>query len=157
MSFKKFLEPKHSIQYTDEDDEEEISVQLELDDIHERLERRRPSRAIHEKLERKQSMSVKSKKARIPITLEDEDSNTVKLLSSQTDSSQDKNSDSEFEDSIGDDDKPDIVRNVQEKPNEDTFDSWQNMDFPTNHHDRPELPRAYFSDGPTPVNLNFLI
>lgn len=150
VSFKKFLEPKHSIQYMDEEYEEEINGEQELDEIHERLERiRRPSRAAPEAPKPK---PAKTKKARIPIVLEDEDSNTVKLLSSQNSSSQDKNSDSEFEDSIGD--EPDIIRaNVQRKPEEDTFDSWQDMDFPTNKKDRPELPRTYFSDGPTPVSI----
>lgn len=149
VSFKKFLEPKHSIQYTDEEFEEEFNGEQELEEIHERLEKiRRPSKAVGP--EKTKAKPAKIKKARIPITLEDEDSNTVKLLSSQNSSSQDKNSDSEFEDSIGD--EPDIIRaNVQRNADEDTFDSWQDLEFPANKKDRPELPRAYFSDGPTPV------
>ena len=155
VSFKKFLDSKQTIQYDDEMEDED-DMKEDIMDIEKRLKSRKKS-SVH---------SI-NQRSNVDIVI---DSPSViksprKELSAQRDATpsppiRDKDSDSELEDSIQDDNikkqQPDIISgSMKHKPSrqgadgDSTFDSWHDIDFPENE-ERPELPRSYFTDGPTP-------
>lgn len=143
VSFKKMLRHKHSIQYDDdeedfEDSYEDFYARKSIEEIE-----RKFSRDIPNPISKKPSKNQPVKS--ISIVVEDENSNSI-LEHPKEDS------ESDYADSIqGDSLQPDVIRtNVQKNQNKEsdtTFNSWQDLEFPDT---KPELPRTYFSDGPTP-------
>lgn len=138
VSFKKLLETKQKIQYLDD---EELTIDGEESDDQSRelirIEKRLRSK---KKLSRQKSQSpnieeMMKENVSFP-TIADK---TVKTKEGGEDS------DSEFED---DSIQENVIKKHHEsKRNATTFDSWHDL---KHTKEKIELPRSYFSDGPTP-------
>lgn len=150
VSFKRFLDSRHSIQPYDDDmlDEDTDDPNEELFNIERRL-----------KTKKKLSRQRSTQKSNINIVIEDETSDVIAKESigvNHNDGSDEharkfKDSESEYEDSIHEDhhQQPDILKGSVKRPktSDATFSSWHDLDFPD---EKVELPRTYFTDGPTP-------
>lgn len=142
VSFKKFMDSRHSLQFTENEDEMEES--MDHDDPGVELKR------IEKRLTggRKLSRQVSSKQysnfdeSADDVVIEATPRKTPKINKTE-------DSDSEFEDSIQDDLQPDVIKESvkRAKPSDTTFNSWHDLKSPA---EKVELPRNYFSDGPTP-------
>jgi hypothetical protein len=128
VSFKRFIQSDHRLEYDPEfeDYDDEFFQRQELEQIERRLKPRSP---------KKSPMNTPN------IVVQDVEEKI--------------GSDSEFEDSMHEDyrkHQPDIIRASMQQQNQpkavgSTMNLWQDLDFPDN---KPELPRTYFTDGPTP-------
>ena len=129
----RFSDSKHSIQYDDDEltNDESDENSRELIRIEKRLKAKK-------KLRRQRS----SPRSNIDIVIEDEATGVIAVESIKSDK---KNSDSEYEDSIHEDASKTNAK--RPKKTDATFNSWHDLDFP---EDKFELPRTYFTDGPTP-------
>lgn len=126
VAFKQLTTPKHKIRYVDDaDDENEAEIQLQ---------------SIESKFKTKLS---RQKSHNIDVVIEDE-SDVIAIETFETIAMGEK-SDSEFEDSIQEEIIIPKKRNV--KTASSTVNSWNDLDFP---EQKAELPRNYFSEGPTP-------
>lgn len=134
VKFEKLLNSEHSLQYEPEyeDYDDEFFQRKELEQIERRLRPRSPRRSP-------------VNNPNIPIVVQDVEENKIIKTNEKADS------DSEYEDSIHEDyvkQQPDIIKaSMQPKNVDSTMNSWQDLDFPNN---KPELPRTFFTDGPTP-------
>lgn len=138
VSFKKILRMKNSIQYLEDDYDE-------YEDTYDDCYSRRNLDEIERKLTRDRSPKPVKPKKSPSIVVEDENAKSIVQHPNE-------DSESDYADSIqGDSLQPDIVRtNVQQNQKRDgdsTVNSWQDLDFP---NEKPELPRTYFTEGPTP-------
>lgn len=146
ISFKRFLDSKHTVQYADEEewtnDEETDDPSKEIIKIERRLKSKK-------KLARQRSPH----KSNIDILIEDETSDIIETIPTDPQLSEQINSESEFEDSIKDDHQPDVIKESvkRTKPTDATFNSWHDLDFP---EPKLELPRS-FTDGPTYEFIKF--
>lgn len=151
VAFRKILEPKHKIQYVDEDDEEEEEdasdfaedPDVELLNLEKKLKAKK-------KLTRQKSMSHKQS---INIVIEDESSDVIAIETIPTESSKKryKESESEYEEVYEEEYKPRVMK-PREKPqqkqqSDEAYNNWHDLDFPKS---KVELPRSYFTEGPTP-------
>lgn len=139
VAFKRILEDKNKIQYEndDSDDNDSDYTTQELINIERRM-----------KLKTK-TTRVKPQKS-IDIVIEDEASDIIAIetIPSEKLKTKEKDSDSEFEDSIREDSADDDDQKPKRPTDKSaTFNSWNDLDFPK---EKVELPRSYFSDGPTP-------
>lgn len=130
----RFANARKSIQYAVDDDEltnyESEDHSEELLKIEERLRSRK-------KLHRQRS-SPRSK-------VEFIESGDSKPAEKESIRKEEKDVDSEYEDSIHEDDqRKDHKRNEK---TEETFNSWHGLDVP---QEKAELPKSFFTDGPTP-------
>lgn len=142
VAFKRILEPKHKIQYDDEDDSNDDDSDYATQEIL-NIERRMKSKTKANPIKPKTS---------IDIVIEDEASDIIAIETISAEKlkkKEQKGSDSEFEDSIQGDSEADDEkqRSKLAKLGSATFNSWHDLDFP---RDKVELPRSYFTDGPTP-------
>jgi hypothetical protein len=140
VSFKKFTDSRHKIQYADEDSEIDNDEEAEM--CLEKIERR---------LKAKKKLSRQKQKTNIEIVIED-DSDIIAIETIPAELPiKNKTSDSEYEDSIqGDCDNVVNKSSSKSKNGKDaTFNSWNDLDF---EEEKVELPRNYFieSGGPTP-------
>ena len=138
VAFKKFMEPKHKIQYDDENemtnDDDTDDATVEIMNIEKRIKKKKLAR---------------QKSQQIDIVVENASQDVIASETIKTENSKKNDSDSEFEDSITDDLRPDVVKGSMKRPKQSdtTFNSWHDLDFP---QDKVELPKSYFTDGPTP-------
>lgn len=143
VSFKKFIDPRHKIQYDDISDTDDEEAEHCLEKIERRLTRK--------KLSRQKS----TQKSNIEIIIEDD---TCEIIQSETIPAElpykNKSSDSEYEDSIqGDFTSQETVINGAKKKIKKvtnvTVNSWNDLNF---EEEKVELPRNYFIEqgGPTP-------
>ena len=134
------MEPKHKIQYDDEDkmtdDDDTDDATAEIMNIEKRIKKKKLARQ-------------KSQQSAIDIVVENASQDVIASETIKTENSKKNDSDSEFEDSINDDLRPDVIKGSMKrtKQSETTFNSWHDLDFP---QDKVELPKSYFTDGPTP-------
>lgn len=128
VAFKQLASPKHKIRYLD--DEDENGPEIELQSIENRFK-------LKSKLSRQKSKNI-------DVVIEDE-SDVIAIETFETIATGEK-SDSEFEDSIQEEIIIPKKRNV--KTPSSTVNSWNGLDFP--QEENVELPRNYFSEGPTP-------
>jgi hypothetical protein len=112
------------------DDENEIDPAIELQNIEGRIKSR--------------SKISRQKSKNIDVVIEDE-SDVIAIETFETIASGEK-SDSEFEDSIQE--EIIIPRKKPVKTPSTTVNSWNDLDFPP--EEKVDLPRNYFSEGPTP-------
>lgn len=157
VSFRKFLDSKQTIQYDDEIEDED-DMKEDINDIEKRLKSRKKS-SLHS-INQRSNVDIVIDSPSVIISSRNEV--TAQQHAIPTPPIRDKDSDSELEDSIQDDhikkQQPDIISgSLKHKPSrhgqgtdgDSTIDSWHDIDFPENE-ERPELPRSYFTDGPTP-------
>lgn len=145
VSFKRFLGSKHSIQYTM--DEEDLSNEEDTDDASKELLSIESRMKAKKKFTRQRPLP----KSKIDIVVEDEaaDEAAAEKTAAAKAKKSKEGSDSEFEDSIQDDLQPDVIKGSvkRSKQSDSTFNFWHDLDFP---EEKVELPRSYFTDGPTP-------
>ncbi|CAH1728665.1 unnamed protein product [Chironomus riparius] len=140
VSFKKFTDSRHRIQYAEEDsevDDDDEEAEMCLEKIERRL-----------KAKKKFSRQKSTQKSNIEIVIEDDSSDIIAIETIPAElPNKNKTSDSEYEDSIqGDYD--DKSSSKTKKSKESTFNSWNDLDFEAQ---KVELPRNYFIEsGPTP-------
>lgn len=141
VAFKRILEPKHKIQYDDEDNSNDDDSDYATQEII-NIERRLKSKT--------KAKQIKPQKS-IDIVIEDEsDIIAIEKIFPETivpEKKERKGSDSEFEDSIQGDSDDEKMKSKLAKLGSATFNSWHDLDFP---REKVELPRSYFNDGPTP-------
>lgn len=135
VAFKQLTTPRHKIRYLDDDEDDENEAEMQL-------------QSIEGRIKKKSSKLARQKSQNIDVVIEDE-SDVIAIETFETISMDDTRaaSDSEFEDSIQDDV---IIPRQRKKPVKTpnaTFNSWNDLDFPA---EKAELPRNYFSEGPTP-------
>ena len=142
VSFKKFTDSRHKIQYADEDSEMDDDEEAEM--CLEKIERRL-------KAKKKLSRQKSTQKTNIEIVIEDDSSDIIAIETIPAElPMKNKTSDSEYEDSIqGDCDNVVNKSSSKSKKSKDaTFNSWNDLDF---EEEKVELPRNYFIEsGPTP-------
>lgn len=128
VAFKQLTTPKHKIRYLDDDDEtEEPEDNLKI--IESRLKKK--------KLPRQKSTNI-------DVVIEDESD----IIAIETFETVPMNESSELEDSIQEEIIIPQRRKAPVKTPDATFNSWSDsLDFP---EEKVELPRNYFSEGPTP-------
>lgn len=144
VSFRKAYEPRHKIQYyEDEEDEgENLSEDPELELLN--LEKKLKSKS---KLTRQKSQCQQ----RIDIVIEDESSDVIAIETIPTESRRRprsrKDSDSDYEEIH---EEPKVIKPRPKPPSKENgaaYNSWHDLDFPDQ---KVELPRNYFTEGPTP-------
>lgn len=149
VSFKRFLDTKHKIQYADDEDEYFDSDVIDDDDPTLRLDRIERRLKAKKKLSRQRSTQ---KSNQIDIVIEDE-SDVIAIETIPAELPMNKGSDSEYEDSIQDEldhssatvIKPNNVK--RQKQTDETFNSWNDLHF---DDEKVELPRSCFvEDGPS--------
>lgn len=128
VAFKQLASPKHKIRYLDDDDD--ADPEFEIQNIESRL--------------KSKSKFSRQKSQNIDVVIEDE-SDVIAIETFETIANCEK-SDSEFEDSIQEEIIIPKRRNI--KTPSSTVNSWNDLDFP--QEEKVELPRNYFSEGPTP-------
>lgn len=152
VSFKKAYDPRHKIQYFDEAEEEEQSDDdnFELSN----LERKFSSGSSKKnKLTRQKSQN----KQRIDIVIEDESSDVIAIETFPTDSPKStrssrsrsrsrsrRDSDSDYDEVY---EEPKVIEPRPRSKVDEPGYHWHDLDFP---EQKVELPRHYFTDGPTP-------
>lgn len=150
VSFKKFLEPKHKIQYAEDEmsnDDDTDDATIEIMNIESRMRKKKLSR------------QKTQQSANVDIVVENasDASDVIASETIPTERASKKDSDSEFEDSITEDLQPDVIKGSAKRPKNPnaTFNSWHDLDFP---QEKVELPKSYFTDGPTPwSNFNDMV
>lgn len=148
VAFKRILDPRHKIRYSDEIDDEE-DIYEESDDDASLLQLEKIERRLKSK--KKQSKSTKSKN--FEIVIEDE-TDVIAIETIPAEVPVRKNSESEYEDSIqGDNDysTETVIKRSNSKRQrqpDSTFNSWNDLDY---DDQKVELPRSCFVEpGPTP-------
>lgn len=135
VGFKTFVGSKHKVQYAEEDEfsnDEEISdaTTQELVNIEKRM-----------KSKKKQQLT-RQRSQKSNVDFEDEAAAGIPSVTVSGEANQ-KNSDSEYEDSIHEDDHRASIAKVSSKrprQNDATFNSWHDLDF-QNSDDKVVLPR----------------
>lgn len=148
VAFRKFNDPRHKIQYADEEFDSEMDEDQAAELCLEKIERRL-------KTKKKLSRQKSTQKSNIEIVIEDDASDIIAIETIPAEiPGKYKSSDSEYDDSIqGDNASHDTVINtgaskLNKKRNDATFNSWNDLDF---EEEKVELPRSYFIEkGPTP-------
>lgn len=137
VAFKQLTTPKHKIRYMPNEDDDEMDPENELHMIENRF-----------KTKKKNTKLSRQKSTNIDVVIEDEsDVIAIETFETIPMDGNERNSDSEFEDSIQEEIIIPKAKKKTTKTSSATFNSWNDLDFP---EEKVELPRNYFSEGPTP-------
>lgn len=140
VSFKKFMNSKHSIRYDEE-------MNTSGDDMGEELFE------IERRMKSKKKYPRQLSRSRSPAIVIEDEMDDINMSETPIPEKSPKkvkhDSDSEFEDSIQEDLKHRSAKASMgpSSPPDATFNSWHGMDIPQKKF---ELPKSYFHDGPTP-------
>lgn len=152
VSFKKAYDPRHKIQYYDDDEEEEAlsdEPDLELMNLEKKFKSSKGNKLTRQ---------ISQNKQRIDIVIEDESSDVIAIETIPTEprsprrggrsrsrSRSRRDSDSDY-DEVYEEPKFIEPRRRESKVEEAGY-NWHDLDFPER---KVELPRNYFTEGPTP-------
>jgi hypothetical protein len=149
VAFKKILEPKHKLQYLDDEEDEEASDFTEDPDIELlNLEKKFKAKS-KKKLTRQKSQGKQS----INIVIEDESADVIAIetIPAESPTKGYRESESEYEEIHEEIYKPRVMRPREraapKEKSDDAYNNWHDLDFPQS---KVELPRSYFTEGPTP-------